>query len=181
MTPALSETQWARLREVLTWAAGRTNERGVPLGIAHVAGELLAACWTVRESSVPRTRVRPPHQGESASARKKRIRDEVRARDRGCTARGITLNGTPIRCMGALHLEHQWGVGKAETTIENTRMMCARHHDLKQRGVPSRAFWIEHFRAHCERHGYVDEVAKCERMLALEAGQHPERVRTPVE
>ena len=106
----------------------------------------------------------------------------VRERDAGlCTVQlAAEILGV---CGGALQIDHQWGRGKAPTTVENCRMLCRDHHrrktDSETEQGPSRLLWLCDFREHALSHDYYAEVSKADGAIALERGQHPDR-RAPV-
>jgi hypothetical protein len=98
---------------------------------------------------------------------------EVTERDAGlCTVRlPAALVG---ECSGRLEIDHQWGRGKAPTTVANCRKLCKRHHDMKGASDPSRVMWLNDFRLHAEAHGYATEADKATALRWLEEAQHPE-------
>jgi hypothetical protein len=69
--------------------------------------------------------------------------------------------------------DHFWGRGKAPETAETVWLMCPDCHRKKTLNKPDRATWIRAFKHHALKHGYLEQVAKCDRALALEAAQHP--------
>jgi hypothetical protein len=76
-----------------------------------------------------------------------------------------------------LHIDHQWGRGKAPTLLENCRQLCLRHDLMKTRNEPTRLDWLEDFREHALAHDYPAEIAKADGQIALELAQHPETTR----
>lgn len=168
--PALTAGEWQELSRLLADVADMRNERGIPFGVSHRAGEFLPKLALRVKALTPANQPHRAPRGESSTGRHKRILREVRERDCGCTAKGFL----DIRCQGMLETDHQWGRGREEETVENMRQLCGRHHRLKTDSHPSRIAWLENFRSHAFRHGYQDEVAKAEGALALEHAQHPE-------
>jgi hypothetical protein len=119
--------------------------------------------------------------GKSRAERKAELRpskaaayEAVIARDGGrCTVRLERLGA----CEGVLHIDHQWGRGKAPTLLENCRQLCLRHDLMKTRNEPTRRDWLEDFREHALAHDYPAEIAKADGQIALELAQHPETTR----
>lgn len=100
---------------------------------------------------------------------------DVKDRDAGlCTVQLAAMG----KCSGALHMDHQWGRGKEPTTVENCRMLCARHDRMKTENETddghSRLLWLCDYREHALSHDYYAEVAKADAQIALERAQHPE-------
>lgn len=106
----------------------------------------------------------------NVSANERKVRTACVVRDHGCSVVDKEKFGP---CRGPLHFDHQWGRGKAPTTVESCRMLCERHHlELKTDNKPSRAAWIVDFWQHATKHRYLAEAAKAERELAFENAQH---------
>ena len=176
MNPSLTADDWAELRRLLEEVARLLDIRGGPTQLASDASHLLPLLAHRERALESRRSVAREVRGESATARKRRVTEAIHARDGGCTAKGVSpLPDSPSGCRGALEIDHQWGRGREEGTIENQRQLCRRHHEIKTASSPSRAFWIEHFRAHAKWHEYGEELAKCDKALAIEKAQHPER------
>jgi hypothetical protein len=97
--------------------------------------------------------------------------EAVIARDGGRCAVRLERLGA---CEGVLHIDHQWGRGKAPTLLENCRQLCLRHDLMKTRNEPTRLDWLEDFRSHALAHDYPAEIAKADGQIALERAQHPE-------
>lgn len=100
------------------------------------------------------------------AARRAEVRVTVAARAGGA------CEGCFARAGEALHWDHFHGRAREES-VESTWMLCPRCDHRKTVNEPSRIHWLEEFKVHCQRHGYVGQVAKVDRMLALEAAQHP--------
>jgi hypothetical protein len=99
-------------------------------------------------------------------ARQRKVYAAVDLRSGGCCEEWYCLRV-------ATEHDHFWGRGKAEETVENVWHLCKEHHEEKTANDPSRAGWIATFRRHCFAQDYREEMAKCDRALALEAAQHP--------
>jgi hypothetical protein len=172
--PHPSASQWQRLRKILEWVAALTNDRGIPLGVASEASEILPDLFTVREVSLPRGPSERANRGESASARRRRVRTEVIDRDGRCAVPGFL----GLSCQGMSEIDHFFGRGKAPEDTETCWKLCARHHRLKTNWAGSRAAWVARFIEHAEMHGYGEALVMARRAAALEEGQHPDRPRT---
>ncbi len=160
-----------RVRRILEELAALEQD-GRPLGLALKAREILPE---LRETPPPRrsSQIAPIaalDKGETAPARRRRVYAAVLLRDGTCTAPYFA----GVRCDRGIQIDHQWGRGKAQETLENCRILCPRHHRMKTDGAPSRVAWLLDFRRHALAHGYFEEAAKAERLLALERAQHPE-------
>jgi hypothetical protein len=164
----LSPGQAQAVRKILEWVAAQTNERGIPLGIAGTAADVLPDLYTVREASLPQQRSSVPG-GESTRARTKRLRREARVRDGRCAAPDFL----GVHCQGPPELDHVFGKAKEPETIEVVWELCQRHHRLKTDWHPSRLLWLLRFLEHAAQHGYGEALARTERAVAQERGQHP--------
>lgn len=108
----------------------------------------------------------------SAAERRREVYAAVDARaEGGCEV----VTAGPRDGTGREH-DHFWGRAKAPETAESVWLMCPDCHRKKTRNEPDRATWIRAFRDHARRYGYAEQVAKCDRALALEEAQHPGRV-----
>jgi hypothetical protein len=127
--------------------------------------------------------------GESKAAKRERRRAEIPARRQKVYAAVDKRSGCceedngVIMCLSDDRLEHDhfWGRGKVKETVRNVWRLCKWHHDQKTANDPDRATWIRRFRHHCLNYRYMDEVAKCDRALALEEAQHPGAVARETE
>ena len=56
-------------------------------------------------------------------------------------------------------------------------MLCWNHHQEKDHGSEDgrRLKWLRLFLMHAQFYGYQDAIGRCERAIALERAQHPER------
>jgi len=82
-------------------------------------------------------------------------------------------------CEGFLEIDHQWGRGKAPTSVGNCRRLCEKHHHMKTDSVPDRIAWLDDFRYWALNKGYLTEADKARKMVMLESAQHPEREKAP--
>jgi hypothetical protein len=107
---------------------------------------------------------------EAKRAAEAAVRAEVRA---ACVARAEGDCEACARFAGAaLHLDHFWGRAREES-VESCWMLCPGCDHEKTENKPTRQHWLHLFSFHCRNEGYADQVAKCDRALALEAAQHP--------
>lgn len=141
--------------------------------VEAMKGESVSAQRARRE----RVKAKPRAPGKTKGERKETKRDSdravyaaVRERDDGfcCAQLSADVIG---ECGGALQIDHQWGRGKAPTTVENCRCLCREHHRRKTDGEPSRLMWLNDFREWATSRRYYAEVAKAERQIALERAQ----------
>lgn len=62
------------------------------------------------------------------------VREQARARDRGCLGPRV---GMPEACLGEVQLDHVRASGgvsmKSRSTLDNAAHLCVRHHDMKTR------------------------------------------------
>lgn len=107
---------------------------------------------------------------ESAANRK--VYAAVAARDTECQCGDVATFGP---CDGPLHIDHQWGRGKAPTEEKNCRRLCTRHDQMKTGNEPSRKAWLVNFAVWAFGKRFFGEYEKAQRSIALEEGQHPQR------
>lgn len=62
-------------------------------------------------------------------------------------------------------LDHFWGRGKVPQSAENCWLIHQSCHRQKTDNHPSRALWLERFRAHAIRNGFMREAAKAGREI----------------
>jgi 5-methylcytosine-specific restriction endonuclease McrA len=123
-----------------------------------------------RRVAVKRAPRRKAERAESLDKVAARVacRREVAARAAGkCEACGAVAGES-------LHWDHFHGRAREES-VESTWMLCPRCDRQKTENSPSRIHWLNRFKVHCLVLGYREQVAKCDRLLALERVQHPER------
>lgn len=68
-------------------------------------------------------------------------------------------------CFDASSMDHFWGRGKAQQSVENCWalcLVCDRNKTLNHAGSD---WWLSTFRNHCETHGYADQALKASRRL----------------
>lgn len=107
---------------------------------------------------------------ESAANRK--VYAAVAARDMECQCGDVATFGP---CEGPLHIDHQWGRGKAPTEEKNCRRLCTRHDQMKTENKPSRKAWLVNFAMWALGKRFFGEYDKARAAIALEEAQHPER------
>jgi hypothetical protein len=57
-------------------------------------------------------------------------------------------------------------------SVQECWMIRTDHHDQKTRYRPSRLHWLHLFRAHCLKHGYAVEVARCDVAIRFYRAKH---------
>jgi hypothetical protein len=106
---------------------------------------------------------------ETAEERRERkVYRQVARRDRVCQIDDLETFGPHG---GKLEIDHQHGRGKAPTTAESCRRLCARHHQMKTDGAPSRLAHLLDFLGWATRKRYWGEVEKTNAEIALERAQ----------
>jgi hypothetical protein len=143
-------------------------------GLARIAERLAA----------PRKRVARDVGPDRKAQRKATKRQSDRAvyaavaeRDEGLCTAGLAVR-SELACMGLTQIDHQWGRGKAPTTVRNCRTLCERHHREKTDSRPDRLTWLRDFYNWANEHDYDAEADKAFALMALEIAQHPE-ARSP--
>jgi hypothetical protein len=148
------------------------RKRGASALAAEAERQLAARRSSSRRTAPKKAEGRQKKRDEQQADRRRRARvyAAVDARSGGV----CEFVGPVLACMGdAAEHDHFWGRGKAEETPENVWHLCKFHHDNKTANDPSRRVWIERFRGHCYRNAFREELAKCDRALAIEEAQHP--------
>jgi hypothetical protein len=144
----------------------------------------LAEAWADRvlKAAASKPKVKAPRSQRPGATRKRERETAAQRRQRKVYAEVDARSGggcehafAGVYCMNeATEHDHFWGRGKAEESVETVWHLCKFHHDNKTANDPDRAHWIERFKRHCYVHGYGEQMARCERALALEFAQHPE-------
>lgn len=149
---------------------------------AVAAGEIgpaiVARARAVLEAK-PRPR-RPPSEATKERSRKRAALRRARSENReACKIRegGRCAVWATGLCRGGLHLDHFFGRGKVPASVELEWMLCEHHDHQKTTNQPSRLYWLRLFRIHAASHSYADALARTDRAIALEQGQHPEARR----
>lgn len=126
--------------------------------------ELLAEFHATGQESRP-ARGKRPSKAEKREA-KLTVRETVVQRANGrCENCGRSFNR-----FDRAELDHFWGRAKAPETTATTWLLCSHCHRQKTDEHPSRAYWIEVFLVHLERHehaeGFGDQIRKAKRDLS---------------
>ena len=128
----------------------------------------------LRAALKPKRSVAPARKRKAAKAKTRKeetseIREAVFARAGGhceCGCGGQDGPGMPLTFANQPgELDHFWGRGKAQQTVENCWALSRLHHRAKTLGIPDRAGWISAFIRHCEKHGYSGEAGRAKAEL----------------
>jgi hypothetical protein len=162
----------SRAERIISWAA----ERGNAEAQAEVA-ERKRRRATRRERSAPRLAAKAGKRETKREARSE-VRAAVVARADGRCERILGEPGNVMgRCnMPGVEMDHMHGRAREES-VESCWLHCVLCARAKTTNKPSRAYWLWNFGIHAAMHGYAEQVAKAERLLALEKAQHPEHGR----
>lgn len=105
-----------------------------------------------------------------AKAAKRESKKEETARIRAvCVDRSGGCCEACSRCFPEakyeLQMDHFWGRGKVRQAVDNCWMLCGECHHKKTLNYPSRERWLNHFKDHCNNHGYLTNSAKARLLL----------------
>mgnify|MGYP000858775972 FL=1 len=160
----------------------RTEEKRLRAFAATLRGSGLDMRARELEEMLPKRTRRPASPprapGKSKEERRQEKREARQATRKLCEERAGGYCEAALyihsRCDGPLTWDHYWGRGKVPPNHEAEWMICRGHHDEKGAGDPTRQRWHEAFREHALRHGYAEQIDRCDRFIALERAQHPE-------
>lgn len=125
---------------------------------------LRKAIQELRAALAPKSKTSAKRKTEKRNRSKRKetsaIYEQVAKRAGGKCECGCEGEAAPSFATAQIQMDHFWGRGKTRQTVENCWMLSAFHHDLKSRNVPDAEAWLEAFRNHCRKHGYLAEAGK---------------------
>ena len=140
--------------------------------VASEAGRVLEASRLKKRRAAPKRaarRTRQEAKAETKAARRALVYAAVDERSRGfCESCHLDV----VASQGSSR-DHFWGRAREESA-ESVWKLCATCDHDKTLNRPNRKWWLGKFRRHAAAYGYLEQVAKVDRMVALEIAQHPE-------